>query len=62
MKLELGAVCKRKREIKKMIMVIGVLFCFVGGIMLYFSLPCSKTRTEFISSRDSVLFNTTKAL
>lgn len=52
----------RKREIRKMIIVIGVLFCFLGSIAVFFSIPYSKTHTEFISIRDNVLINTTKDL
>jgi hypothetical protein len=50
----------RKRAIKKMIIVIGVLFCLLASIAVFFSIPCSKTHTEFISIRDSILIDTTK--
>lgn len=48
----------RKRGIKKLIIVIGVLLCFLGSIVIFFSIPYSKTHTEFITIRDSVLINT----
>lgn len=52
----------RKRKIKKMITVIGVLFCFLGSIAVFFSIPYSKTHTEFISIRDSIVKDTIKDL
>ena len=35
-----------------MIIVIGVLLCFLGSIAVFFSIPYSKTHAEFISSRN----------
>lgn len=52
----------RKRGIKKLIIVIGVLLCFLGSIVIFFSIPYSKIHTEFITIRDSVLINTQKNL
>lgn len=56
------SVFMRKREIKKMILVIGTLLCILGSIAVFFSIPYSKTHTEFISIRDSILTDTTKDL
>lgn len=52
----------RKREIKKMVIVVGVLFCFLGSIAVFFSIPYSKAHTEFLSIRDSILIDTAKNL
>jgi hypothetical protein len=50
----------RKRGIKIMVIVIVVLICFFGSIAVFFSIPYSKTHTEFISIRDRVLKDTAK--
>ncbi|MGI6036329.1 MAG: DUF6544 family protein [Limnochordia bacterium] len=50
----------RKRGIKKMTIAIGVVLCFLGSIVVFFSIPYSKTYTEFVSIRDSVFIDTAK--
>lgn len=51
-----------RKGIKRMIIGIGVLLCFLGNIAVFFYIPYSKTRNEFISIRDSVFTNTSKNL
>ncbi len=43
-----------------MIIVIGVLLCFLGSIAVFFSIPYSKTHAEFISSRNDFFIDTTR--
>lgn len=52
----------RRRGIKKMIIVIGVLLCFLGIIAVFFFVPYSKTYAEFVSIRNNFFVDTTKTL
>lgn len=44
----------RKKGVKKMV-AIGALLCLLAGIAVFFSVPYSKTRTEFTSISDHFL-------
>ncbi len=48
----------RKRGIRKMIIAIIVIVCFLGSILIFFSIPYSKTKAEFISARNILLKDT----
>lgn len=37
---------RRKRQ-KTMLVVVGALLCAIGIVLIFFNIPCSKTRTEF---------------
>jgi len=40
--------------------VIGILFCCVVGIVIFFSLPYSKTHTEFLSAKNTTVLDARK--
>lgn len=52
----------RRRGINKMIILIGVLLCFLSSIAVFFFIPYSNTHAEFISIRSNIFTDTTKTL
>lgn len=49
---------RRKRGIRKMIIAIIALVVFLGSILIFFSIPYSKTKAKFISVKNILLKDT----
>jgi hypothetical protein len=49
---------KRNKRKRMMYVILGVLLCAIGIVTVFFSIPYSKTKTEFIKTVDNLLQKT----
>ena len=49
------------KGIKVRLMIIGILLCFAGSLIIFFSAPNSKTHREFTTLKNDILVLTSKS-
>lgn len=53
-----AAVCMKKRSKKIMLIIIGVLLGIIGITAVFFNIPYSKTKAEFMAMSDELIAKT----